>query len=192
MSFPVRLIIGLGNPGEEYTRTRHNAGVWFIEKIAAHYHLQLRNEKKFLGQYGNFLHHGERIHLLVPATFMNHSGQAVRAVTDFYQIASVNMLVAHDELDITTGDIRLKYAGGHGGHNGLKDIISHLHTPDFYRLRVGIAHPGDRHKVTPYVLSAPSHEERNHINDGLDKALDILDSLLKGEAEKAMQKLHTG
>ncbi len=191
LSHPIRLIVGLGNPGDEYVRTRHNAGVWFIDKIAEREKIKLRSENKFKGLYTNFLYNQERVHLLIPTTFMNHSGQAVRAVSDFYQISPQSMLIAHDDLDITTGDIRLKYAGGHGGHNGLRDIVSHLHTPDFYRLRVGIAHPGERHKVLDYVLSSPSREDRNQIDQSIDKAIDVLDYLLNGENEKAIQALHT-
>jgi len=191
LSHPIRLIAGLGNPGEQYIRTRHNAGVWFVDKIAHHEQVVLRHENKFKGFYGNFLHSNERVHLLVPGTFMNHSGQAVRSVSDFYHIQPENILIAHDDLDISVGDIRLKFAGGHGGHNGIKDIVSHLHTSDFYRLRVGIAHPGERHKVLDYVLSPPSREDKNQIDQSIDQAINVLDYLLNGENEKAIQMLHT-
>src|ERR1051325_11130063 len=134
LSSPIRLIVGLGNPGEEYARTRHNAGAWFVEKIAEREQVALRHENKFKGFYGNFLHNNdnnnERVHLLIPETFMNHSGQSVRAISDFYHLSPENILIAHDELDISVGDVRLKFAGGHGGHNGLKDIVNHLHTPE--------------------------------------------------------------
>lgn len=191
LSAPIRLIVGLGNPGEQYVRTRHNAGVWFVEKIAHREQVVLRHENKFKGLYTSFLHNNDRVHLLIPTTFMNHSGQAVRAISDFYHISSENILIAHDELDISVGDIRLKYAGGHGGHNGLKDIVSHLHTSDFYRLRIGIAHPGERHRVLDHVLSPPSREDKNQIDQSINQAIDVLDYLLNGENEKAIQTLHT-
>jgi len=128
---------------------------------------------------------------LVPTTFMNHSGQAIKLAADFYKIAPENILVAHDELDIPVGDVRLKFDGGHGGHNGLRDIEGHLHTKKFYRLRIGIDHPRGQPEVIDYVLSPPSRRERENIEASLDTALEILDLLLDGENEKAMQLLHT-
>jgi PTH1 family peptidyl-tRNA hydrolase len=191
LSSPIRLIVGLGNPGDQYVHTRHNAGAWFLEKVVHYYHLQIRHENKFQGLYGNFSDNNEKIHLLIPSTYMNHSGQSVRAVADFFNLQPEEILIAHDELDIGVGDIRLKFAGGHGGHNGLRNIINHIHTPNFYRLRVGINHPGERDAVTHYVLSTPSYEDKKNINQALDKALDVLPYLYKGENEKAMQLLHT-
>jgi PTH1 family peptidyl-tRNA hydrolase len=191
MPAPIRLIIGLGNPGEAYVRTRHNAGEWFLHSVAARFQCSLRPESKFKGFYGSFLYENERIHLLVPSTFMNHSGQSVKLITDFYKILPENMLVAHDELDIPVGDIRLKFDGGHGGHNGLRDIIGHMHTKKFYRLRIGIDHPHDQRLVVDYVLSVPSRDERKNIDESLDRALSVVDYLLSGESEKAMQLLHT-
>lgn len=188
---PIRLIVGLGNPGDEYSRTRHNAGEWFVHKVAALFQLSLHAENKFKGSYGSFLYQDERVHLFVPHTFMNHSGQAVKLIADFYKILPENMLIAHDELDIPVGDIRLKFDGGHGGHNGLKDIIGHLHTKQFYRLRVGIDHPRDSHVVVDYVLSRPSVDDKKKIDESLEKGLTVLDLLLNGENEKAMQLLHT-
>lgn len=191
LSSPIRLIVGLGNPGEEYANTRHNAGAWFAEKVAHQFQTSFRREAKFKGLYSHFLFEGEKTHLLIPDTFMNHSGQAVKLISDFYKILPENILIAHDDLDLPVGDTRIKFAGGHGGHNGLRDIIAHLHTHDFYRLRVGIAHPGVRDKVLDYVLQRPSREERSVINDTLDQSCAVLDYLLMGQNEKAMQLLHT-
>jgi PTH1 family peptidyl-tRNA hydrolase len=191
MTSPIRLIVGLGNPGEEYANTRHNAGVWFVEKIARQHPVTLRDVRKFKGLQGSFVFQDEKIHLFIPTTFMNHSGQAIKLISDFYDIPPESMLIAHDELDIPAGDIRLKFSGGHGGHNGLRDIISHLHTPNFYRLRIGIDHPKIRSEVTDYVLSPPSKSERKLINDNLDNSLSILDDLFQGNNEKAMQLLNT-
>ena len=195
MSFCIKLIAGLGNPGSQYTNTRHNAGYWFINKIAAYYQLTLHLNKKFQGYYSNFIINNSRIHLLNPVTFMNHSGQAVKAIADFYSLSPESILIAHDELDIPAGDIRLKYAGGHGGHNGLRDIISQLQNPHFYRLRIGIDHPHDKRLVTDYVLSSPSAADKNLIHANLERLInpnsEILGHLFNGAPDKAMQILNT-
>lgn len=189
LSTPITLMVGLANPGDEYLDTRHNAGSWFIGLLARHYQTSLRLEKKLKGFHAVV----EDCHLFIPSTFMNHSGQAVKAISDFYKIAPENMLIAHDELDLAPGDIRLKYAGGHGGHNGLRDIIAHLHTHDFHRLRIGIGHPGPglSHLVSDYVLSRPNRSDQELISDACDRASAVVPFLLKGQIEKAMQQLHT-
>lgn len=191
LSSPIRLIVGLGNPGEEYANTRHNAGAWFAEKVAHQFHLSFKREKKFKSLYASFLFQDEKIHIITPETFMNHSGQAVKLISDFYKILPGNILIAHDELDLPIGDTRLKFAGGHGGHNGLRDIIAHLHSHDFYRLRIGIAHPGHKDGVLDYVLQRPSKEDRKMIDETIDQSTGVLDYLLQGQNEKAMQLLHT-
>jgi PTH1 family peptidyl-tRNA hydrolase len=191
MPSPIQLIVGLANPGAEYEKTRHNAGSWFVQQFAQQEHLTFKQESKFSGLYTSFLYHDERVHLLIPSTYMNHSGQAVRALTDFYKIPPESTLVAHDELDLAVGDIRLKLDGGHGGHNGLRDIVAHLHTNNFYRLRIGIGHPGQRHMVTDYVLSAPSKSDKTLIEENFIRGFAIMPYLLDGANEKAMQLLHT-
>lgn len=191
LSSPIKLIVGLGNPGEEYATTRHNAGAWFAEAVAHQYQTHFKSESKFKSLYSHFLFDSEKIHLIIPQTYMNHSGQAVRLIMDFYKINPENILVAHDDLDLPVGETKLKFAGGHGGHNGLRDIISHLNTHDFYRLRIGIAHPGVRDKVLDYVLERPSKEDLKLINQNITSACEILDYLLQGQNEKAMQLLHT-
>ncbi len=191
LSSPIRLIVGLGNPGDEYANTRHNAGAWFAEKISHQFQISLKREAKFKSLCGSFLFQDEKIHIIIPETFMNHSGQAVKLISDFYKIQPPQILIAHDDLDLSIGDTRIKYAGGHGGHNGLRDIIAHLHTHDFYRLRIGIAHPGVREKVLDYVLERPSKSDRKIIDENIDQAAGVLDYLLSGQNEKAMQLLHT-
>lgn len=191
LSAPIRLIVGLGNPGSEYESTRHNAGAWFAEKVANQFNISLKREAKFKSLCGNFSYQDEKVFVLIPETYMNNSGQAVIAVANYYDIHAKHILVAHDDLDLTTGDVRLKYSGGHGGHNGLRDIIAHLHTNDFYRLRIGIAHPGVRDKVLDYVLERPSKADRKMMDENIDAAIGVLDYLLSGQNEKAMQILHT-
>jgi peptidyl-tRNA hydrolase, PTH1 family len=191
MAAAIRLIVGLANPGTEYEKTRHNAGAWFVQQFALQEQLSFKHESKFSSLYTNFTHLDERVHILIPTTYMNHSGQAVRALVDYYKISPENMLVAHDELDLAVGDIRLKLDGGHGGHNGLRDICAHLHSNGFYRLRIGIGHPGQRHMVTDYVLSAPSKSDKMIIEENFIRGFAIMPYLLDGANEKAMQLLHT-
>ena len=191
LSSPIRLIVGLGNPGEEYANTRHNAGAWFAEKVAHQFQTSFKREAKFKSFYSNFLFQEQKIHIIIPETFMNHSGQAVKLISDFYKISPESILIAHDDLDLPVGDTRLKFAGGHGGHNGLRDIIAHMHTHDFYRLRIGIAHPGHKDGVLDYVLQKPSKEDKKIITENIDQACGVLDYLFLGQNEKAMQLLHT-
>lgn len=188
----IKLIVGLGNPGSEYEHTRHNAGFWLIDEIAAQHHITLQAESKFYGLAGRITLFGQDVRLLKPNTFMNKSGQAVAALANFYKIDSTEIIVAHDELDMPAGTAKFKQGGGHGGHNGLRDIISHLaNQKDFYRLRLGIGHPGSASKVTGYVLGKPSAKEREQINNCIDQAIRSLEAGLKGNWAKAMQELHS-
>ena len=186
----IRLIVGLGNPGADYHSTRHNAGFWFVDELALKHNTVLRNESRFHGLVGKFHAHGKDIHLLEPSTFMNRSGQSVAAFSKYFKIAPEQILVAHDELDLEPGDIRLKKSGGHGGHNGLRDIINHI-GKDFLRLRIGIGHPGDRRQVVNYVLKAPSRSDLANIEQASQRALTIMPELLQGRFDKALQQLHT-
>ena len=183
-----RLIVGLGNPGSEYEDTRHNAGFWLCERLAAKLGTELKRESRFHGLAGRTR---EQVWLLMPQTFMNCSGQSVAALTRFYRIPPADMLVLHDELDLPPGALRLKFGGGLGGHNGLKDIAAHLGTQDFWRLRIGVGHPGDRNQVVDYVLKKPRSEERVLIDEALERALSAWPLLAQGEHPAAMQKINT-
>ncbi len=187
----IQLIVGLGNPGAEYEHTRHNAGVWFIQDIAHRFHATLRYESKFLGFHALVDINGCKIHLLFPTTYMNHSGQSVKLLANYYKILPANILVAHDEIDLPVASIRLKFDGGDGGHNGLKDIMRHLNSKQFYRLRIGIGRPLHSAEVHDYVLSPPKKTELIEIQESLVAVESILSLLIAGEFAKAMQKLHS-
>lgn len=187
----IKLIVGLGNPGSEYESTRHNAGFWLIDELARLWHTNLRDEKKYHGQVARTTFSGSDIWLLKPNTFMNLSGVAVSALAQFYKIKPEEILVVHDELDIPCGKIRVKLGGGNGGHNGLKDIQAKLGTPNFYRLRLGIGHPGDRNLVSAYVLNKPSPADRDLLNTAIDKCLDMLPEILTGNLAAAQRVLHS-
>ena len=187
----IKLIVGLGNPGPQYEATRHNAGFWWVDEIAAAHGARLAAEAKFFGTAGRMQHAGNDAWLLKPATFMNASGRAVAALAAFYKIAPEAVLVVHDELDLPPGAAKLKKGGGHGGHNGLKDIARALGTPDFWRLRLGIGHPGDRNAVVNFVLHTPGRDEMQQIEQAMDAGAAILPQLLAGRFEDAMLKLHT-
>jgi len=187
----LRLIVGLGNPGAEYAETRHNAGFWFCERLARELGASFTRESRYHGFVARFRLDGEDLWFLMPQTFMNRSGQAVRALTQFFRIEAAEMLVLHDELDLPPGQMRLKFGGGLGGHNGLKDITAHLGTQDYWRLRIGIGHPGDRNEVVNYVLKPPRREEREEIDAALDRALLAWPALAKGEFNAATQKINT-
>ncbi len=186
----IRLIAGLGNPGREYADTRHNAGFWFIEEVARKAGASLRLEPRFHGAVARANLHGQEVWLIAPQTYMNISGQALSALAGYYKIAPEEMLVVHDELDLAPGTVRLKRGGGPGGHNGLKDIIARL-GPDFWRLRIGIGHPGDKDTVADFVLHRPSQAEESLIRDALDKSLGALPLIVAGDMAAAMQQLHT-
>lgn len=183
-----RLIVGLGNPGAEYADTRHNAGFWLCEQLAAKLGAELRRESRFHGIAGRT---PGQVWLLMPQTFMNCSGQAVASLARFYRIPPEDMLVLHDELDLAPGVLRLKFGGGLGGHNGLKDIAAHLGTQNFWRLRIGIGHPGDRNQVVDYVLKKPRREERSLIEEAMERSLDAWPLLARGEYPAAMQKINS-
>ncbi|MGL9773016.1 MAG: aminoacyl-tRNA hydrolase [Sodalis sp. (in: enterobacteria)] len=186
----IKLIVGLANPSAEYAATRHNAGAWYVELLAERYRQTLKEESKFYGYTGRLALGAQDVRLLVPTTFMNLSGKAVAAMATFYRIAPENILVAHDELDLLLGSARLKLGGGHGGHNGLKDIISRLGNPQFYRLRIGIGHPGDKNHVVGFVLGKPPTAERQLIDGAIDEAVRCTEILVTQDAVKAMNRLH--
>jgi len=187
----IRLIVGLGNPGREYENTRHNAGFWWLDEFARMHNLGFRSEAKFHGLAVRGQLHGHEVFLLKPQTFMNVSGRAVGALAQFYKIAPAEIMVVHDELDLPPGSAKLKLGGGHGGHNGLKDIIAHLGTKDFWRLRLGIGHPGERSEVANFVLNDPRREERALIDEAMQRAQDVADLVVEGKTEAAMLKLHS-
>ena len=187
----IRLIVGLGNPGREYAEHRHNAGFWWVERIASARGVSLNPDKKFHGLAARAQVSGHEVWLLEPQTYMNRSGQAVGALAAFYKITPEEILVVHDELDLPPGEAKLKKGGGHGGHNGLRDIIAHLGGNDFWRLRLGIGHSGDKSQVADFVLHPPRREEQELIEDAMEKSLPLLPQLLAGEFSAAMLKLHT-
>ena len=187
----IKLIVGLGNPGDRYQKTRHNAGFWLLDQLVANEHNRLAEDKKFQSEYGKIFLANHPLHLLKPLTFMNASGRAVSAAAKFYDIAPEESLVVHDELDLPEGAVKLKYGGGHGGHNGLRDIIAALGSKDFYRLRIGINHPGDRNQVVDYVLHPPGKAEQAQIDTAIIRGLNVLPILLQDGAEKAMHRLHS-
>jgi PTH1 family peptidyl-tRNA hydrolase len=191
MGSPIALIAGLGNPGQQYQYNRHNAGAIFLSALCRQEKTELKADKKFQGLAGSITLNGAEIRLLFPTTYMNHSGRAVAALASYYKIPSQQILVAYDELDLPLGTTRLKSGGGHGGHNGIRDIIACLGTPDFLRLRIGIGHPGSPDKVLGHVLGDFSRTETSVLEQELDKALAILPLLAAGKNETAMQQLHT-
>lgn len=191
MTIKIKMIVGLGNIGTEYEHTRHNAGFWLIDELAWQWKVSLREEKKFHGEVARASFNGNDVWLLKPNTYMNLSGKAVSALAQFYKIQPDEILVVHDELDIPCGKIRLKLGGGNGGHNGLKDIQAKMGTPNFYRLRLGIDHPGDRNLVVGYVLNKPSPEQRQQIDDSIAKSLQGLPLFLNGDMEGAVRFLHS-
>ena len=187
----IKLIVGLANPGNEYAATRHNAGAWFVDQLAERYHQSLKNDPKFFGYSSRITLSGHDVRLLVPTTFMNLSGKAVQAMATFYQIKPEEILVAHDELDLNPGIAKFKFGGSHGGHNGLKDIASKLgNNLNFYRLRIGIGHPGDKNKVVSYVLNKPSKSEQELIDKAIDESVRCTEILLSDGIEAAMNRLH--
>ena len=189
-SAALRLIVGLGNPGSDYSETRHNAGFWFCERLARELNVSFARETRYHGLVARARIEGRDVWLLQPQTFMNRSGQSVQALAHFYRIAPAEMLIVHDELDIPPGQLRLKFGGGLGGHNGLKDITAHLGTQDFWRLRIGIGHPGDRNEVINYVLKPPRKEEAGEIDAAIDRALLGWPLLAKSDFNAATQKLN--
>lgn len=188
----IQLIVGLGNPGSEYERTRHNAGQDFVEQLARRWGVSLTLDNKYFGYTARTSLNGKDIRLLVPTTYMNRSGQSVGALSNFFKILPENILVAHDELDLLPGIARFKKGGGHGGHNGLKDIIAALgNNNNFYRLRLGIGHPGSAAQVANFVLKRAPQSEQQLIDDAIDRALDCVPEALEGKWDSAMKLLHT-
>jgi len=187
-----QLIVGLGNPGPEYEQTRHNAGALFVERLAAAQGVSLAADKKYFGLTGKFSHQGRDVRLLIPTTYMNRSGQSVAALANFFRIPPAAILVAHDELDMPPGIAKLKLGGGHGGHNGLRDIIAQLGNQNaFHRLRLGIGHPGDKNFVSGFVLGRAPRSEQEKLEASIDFALGVLPEILAGDWTKAMQQLHS-
>ncbi|NIB40145.1 aminoacyl-tRNA hydrolase [Pseudomaricurvus alkylphenolicus] len=192
MDTPIQMIVGLGNPGAEYDLTRHNAGADFVTEVARQCGASLAPEKKFFGHVAQINIDNRPVRLLIPTTFMNRSGQSVAALANFYKIAPEAILVAHDELDMEPGIAKLKIGGGHGGHNGLRDIISALgNNKNFARLRLGIGHPGNAKQVASYVLKKAPTEDFNKTEDAIYQSTKILPLLVKGEWNNAMKELHT-
>lgn len=192
MTQPIKLLVGLANPGPEYAKTRHNAGAWVVEELARVHNVTLKDESKFFGYTGRILINGQDLRLLIPTTFMNLSGKSVSALAKFYQITPEEIMVAHDELDLPPGVAKFKKGGGHGGHNGLKDIIAKQgNNKDFYRLRIGIGHPGHKDRVTGYVLGKAPTKEQELLDAVVDESVRSLDILLKDGLAKAQNRLHT-
>jgi PTH1 family peptidyl-tRNA hydrolase len=186
----IQCVVGLGNPGPKYEATRHNAGFWFIDELARRAGATFRAEKKFSGEVARIQSPGGDCWLLKPTTYMNHSGRSVSALCNFYRIDPTQLLVVYDELDLAPGTLRLKSGGGHGGHNGMRDICAALGSRDFQRLRIGIGHPGHKEAVVGYVLSKPGKVEHEAIETGIDEALRHWELIQAGELQKAMNALH--
>ncbi|MGF1741542.1 aminoacyl-tRNA hydrolase [Vibrio profundum] len=192
MSQQIKLLVGLANPGPEYKQTRHNAGAWVVEELARNHNVILKNDTKFYGLTGRIMVNGQDLRLLIPTTFMNLSGKAISALAKFYQILPEEIMVAHDELDLPPGIAKFKKGGGHGGHNGLRDTISKLsNNKEFYRLRIGIGHPGHKDRVSGYVLGKAPAKEQECLDAVVDESVRSLDILLKDGLAKAQNRLHT-
>ncbi|MDC3262572.1 aminoacyl-tRNA hydrolase [Candidatus Pseudothioglobus singularis] len=187
----IKLIVGLGNPGKNYQEHRHNAGFWFVESLASIKGSKFTSQSKFLGETTSVAFGSTKVFLLKPQTFMNNSGGSIKSFLSYYDISPEETLVVHDELDLPIGAVKIKLAGGHGGHNGLRDTIKALNSKDFYRLRIGIAHPGSKDDVVDYVLNAPGKSELSSIEQGMSNAMSIIDLLVNGNFEDAMKALHT-
>lgn len=187
----IKLIIGLRNPGSAYEQTRHNAGGWLVTSLAQRHSAHFKIDKKMQAELSDLNINQNQCKLVLPLTFMNHSGQPVRAISQFYRIQPDEILVVHDELDLPVGRIKLKTGGGHGGHNGLRDIIAQIGSSEFHRLRVGIGHPGHRDLVHQFVLSKPSVDDRQQIYDAIDRGIAVMPLALSGDIARAMNHLNT-
>ena len=190
MSEAVQLVVGLGNPGSEYAGTRHNVGFWFVDQLAREFGQNFRKETKFHGDVAKINVEGKALWLLKPQTFMNRSGQSVSALMKYYKLTPGGILVVHDELDHDAGSVKLKFGGGHAGHNGLRDIIKAVDSKDFYRLRLGIGHPGNKNQVVNYVLGIPSREDQEKIEMTIDDAIKEVPSMVNAEFDKVMNRLN--
>ncbi|TDQ57925.1 peptidyl-tRNA hydrolase [Mesocricetibacter intestinalis] len=187
----IKLIVGLGNPGAKYEDTRHNAGEWLITRLSRRFNFSLKEENKFFGKTARSIIQGQEVRFLIPTTFMNLSGKAVGALASFYRIAPEQILVLHDELDLPPGTAKFKLGGGHGGHNGLKDIIAQLgNNKNFYRLRIGIGHPGDKNLVAAYVLNKPPATDLQAIDKALNEAEDCIELMFTSNISKATNRLN--
>jgi PTH1 family peptidyl-tRNA hydrolase len=187
----IRLFVGLGNPGSDYDNTRHNAGFWWLDVVSRTLNAPLAMDKSYHGLTARTSANGHTVWLLKPQTFMNISGKSVAALANFFKISPQEILVAHDELDIAPGEAKLKLGGSHAGHNGLRDIHAQLGTDQYWRLRLGIGHPGNKADVIHWVLKKPSHDDRVAIEQSIDRALKAMSALLAGEMEQATRLIHT-
>jgi PTH1 family peptidyl-tRNA hydrolase len=187
---PLRIIVGLGNPGPEHLVTRHNAGFWFVDLLARRHGGEFRDYRKYSGETAKVSIEGKELVLLKPTTYMNRSGLSIRQLSDFYKVPPEEILVAHDELDLPVGTVRLKQGGGHGGHNGLRDTIAHI-GETFWRVRLGIGHPGNKAEVIDYVLTRAPRAEEDLILDAVGTGVDCIPLLLEQGAERAMTRLHS-
>lgn len=185
------LIVGLGNPGPKYAETRHNAGFWFLDRLLGKAGLSLRPQSRLNAEMASGELFAHDVILARPTTFMNHSGQSVRALADYFKLPAGRILIAYDELDLPPGTIRLKSGGGHGGHNGVRDTARHLGVPDFLRLRIGIGHPGHKDGVTGYVLGRCPVAQRVEIDHSIERAVDVMPLVLENRLQEAMTALHT-
>ena len=190
MSASYQLLIGLGNPGARYEATRHNAGVWLLERVARRHAGSFKSMPRCFGSIADADIEGVRIRLFRPDMFMNHSGRAVAAVAGFYKVPVERILIAHDEIDLPAGTVRLKRGGGHGGHNGLRDVVPQLAGSGFSRIRIGVGHPGSKDRVVGYVLDRPSAAERSEIEDAIDRVVGDIARIAAGDLEGAMNTLH--
>jgi PTH1 family peptidyl-tRNA hydrolase len=187
----IQLVAGLGNPGAKYEQTRHNAGFWFVDEVARQYNARFKSESKYKSEVARCSIAGNDCRLQKPLDFMNRSGLPVASLAGFYQIPRSSILIVHDDLDLPPGTVKLKKGGGHGGHNGLRDLIPHLGGNDFLRLRIGIGHPGHRDDVVGYVLKNASRDDRTAIEQAIDEAVKVLPDIIAGNLDKAMKELHT-
>ncbi len=190
-ALPLKLVVGLGNPGPKYARTRHNAGWWFIDALLAQHHGSWRHERQLQMELARVGEAGSDLWLAKPQSFMNRSGAPVIALASFYRIEPSEILVVHDDIDLPPGVARFKLGGGHGGHNGVRDVIAHL-GPDFWRLRLGVGHPGTKDQVLDAVLDRPQPLEQQLIDAAMQRALDCMPEMLRGDGQKAMHRLHSG
>ena len=187
----IKLIIGLRNPGPAYEQTRHNAGAWFVERVQKQFGRDFVIDKKHQAQISECEDNGQSFFVSMPMGFMNQSGKATQSISHYYKYKPQEILVAHDELDLDPGRVKLKTGGGHGGHNGLRDIISQLGSSDFHRLRIGIGHPGHRDMVTPYVLNQPSVEDKRLIYDAIERSIHAISFIIEGDMAKAMTMINS-
>ena len=187
----LKLLVGLGNPGPEHSDTRHNAGFWFLDRLAANFNATFTTDNRFFGQLARVQQNDIDCRLFKPQTYMNNSGRAVLSVANYFKILPEQILVAHDEIDLPPGTVRLKQGGGHAGHNGVRDIIDALGSRDFNRLRIGVGHPGNKEQVIGSVLGRPSRADKKLIDDAIEQALELIPLLLAGEYARAMTQLHT-